>query len=89
MATSGQLDDPDQLARSLIAYARTSLWAVGPESAREAIERARWRCSATDGDLELRAIAHADLARAVGELATVGSVAQANPVARASTPRRH
>ena len=80
VAMSGQLDDPDQLARSLIAYARTSLWAVGPESAREAIERAL-AVLGEDGDLELRAIAHADLARAVGELATVGSVAQANPVA--------
>ena len=80
VAMSGEQDDPDQLARSLIAYARTSLWAVGPESAREAIERAL-AVLGEDGDLELRAIAHADLARAVGELATLGSVAQANPAA--------
>ena len=80
VALSGQQDDPDQLARSLIAYARTSLWAVGPDSAREAIERAL-TVLGDDGDLELRAIAHADLARAVGELTTLGSVAQANPVA--------
>jgi DNA-binding winged helix-turn-helix (wHTH) protein/tetratricopeptide (TPR) repeat protein len=80
VAMSGEQDDPDQLARSLIAYARTSLWAVGPESAREAIERAL-AVLGEDGDLELRAIAHADLARAVGELATLGSVARANPVA--------
>jgi DNA-binding winged helix-turn-helix (wHTH) protein/tetratricopeptide (TPR) repeat protein len=80
VAVSGEQGDPDQLARSLISYARTSLWAVGPESAREAIERAL-DVLGQDGDLELRAIAHADLARAVGELATVGSVAQANPLA--------
>ena len=80
VAVSDQLDDPDQMARSLIAYARTSLWALGPESAREAIERAL-AVLGEDGDVELRAIAHADLARAMGELATLGSVAQANPVA--------
>ena len=87
VAMSGEQDDPDQLARSLIAYARTSLWAVGPESAREAIERAL-AVLGEDGDLELRAIAHADLARAVGELATLGSVAQANPVAVRARPAR-
>ena len=51
-----------------------------PRVRREAIERAL-AVLGEDGDLELRAIAHADLARAVGELATLGSVAQANPVA--------
>jgi DNA-binding winged helix-turn-helix (wHTH) protein/tetratricopeptide (TPR) repeat protein len=80
VSVSRQVDDREQLARALIAYARTGLWAVGPDAAREAIEQAL-AVLGDGGDLELRTTAHADLSRAVGELATVGSVAQANPMA--------
>src|SRR5262249_34866795 len=73
VAAADQLGGREQLARALLAYGRTALWAVGPEDARQAVARALGVLG-DDGDPALRATAHADLARAVGDVATVGSV---------------
>ncbi|MFP3899746.1 MAG: AAA family ATPase [Acidimicrobiia bacterium] len=69
------LGDPTALARAEITRARTVLWARGPNASRLAARRAL-DVLGPHGDPELRAIAHADLARALGELTTVGSVAE-------------
>jgi tetratricopeptide (TPR) repeat protein len=69
------LGDPTAIARAEIVYARTVLWARGPNASRLAARRTL-DVLGPHGDPELRAIAHADLARALGELTTVGSVAE-------------
>lgn len=74
------LGETGPLAEALLTLGRTALWAQGPTAA-GAIERRALDLLGDDGDPELRAIAHADLARALGELVTVGSVAQGNPLA--------
>ena len=76
---------PGPLARSLIAHARTSLWAVGPESRSEAIERALVGARRRRR-LELRAIAHADLARCRRRAGHRRIRAQGQPRGRARTP---
>jgi DNA-binding winged helix-turn-helix (wHTH) protein/tetratricopeptide (TPR) repeat protein len=72
--------DTDLLARALLTLGRTALWAEGPDAA-IAIEGEALEVLGDDGALDLRAIAHADLARASGELVTIGSVAQGSPAA--------
>lgn len=69
------LGDATTIARAEIALARTALWAIGPDESRLAARRAL-DALGSGGDPELRAIAQADLARALGELTTVGSVAE-------------
>jgi DNA-binding winged helix-turn-helix (wHTH) protein/tetratricopeptide (TPR) repeat protein len=80
VAIAGPLDDQVLLARALLTLGRTVLWARGPDAA-SAVEQRVLDLLGPDGDAELRAIAHADLARALGELVTIGSVAQGNPLA--------
>ena len=80
VAIAEPLGNPELLARALLTLGRSVLWAVGPTAA-AAVERRALDVLGGDGDPELRAIAHADLARALGELVTVGSVAQGNPLA--------
>ena len=74
------LEDPEARARALMGHGRTALWAVGPDASCRTIQQAL-DALGEDGDAELRATAHADMARALGELVTIGSVAQGNPLA--------
>jgi tetratricopeptide (TPR) repeat protein len=80
------LEDAEARARALMGHGRTALWAVGPDASCRAIEQAL-NALGDDGDAELRATAHADMARALGELVTIGSVAQGNPAAAAHAER--
>ncbi len=79
--------DPAQLGRALVGLARTGLWAVGPRFAEQAAQRAvvaaeqaraaTGRSPDTDASTAvLLAQAHAELARARGNLATVGPVSE-------------
>ena len=77
---AGGAADPDLLARALLTLGRTLLWATGPRASCD-IEQQALDVLGPDGDPELRALAHADLARGSGELVTVGSIAQGNPLA--------
>jgi DNA-binding SARP family transcriptional activator/tetratricopeptide (TPR) repeat protein len=72
------LDDDDRLALALLAAARTGLWARGSDAAGAVVRRAL-AVLGPHGDLELRTVAHADLARALSDLATISSVAEPNP----------
>jgi DNA-binding SARP family transcriptional activator len=72
------LHDDGRLALALLAVARTGLWARGSDAAGAVVRRAL-TVLGPQGDIELRAIAHADLARALGDLATISSVAEPNP----------
>jgi DNA-binding winged helix-turn-helix (wHTH) protein len=86
------IGDPAQLARALVGLARTGLWAVGPRFAEQAAQRAvaaaeRARAG-TAGPAEgaesatvLLAQAHAEMARARGNLATLGPVSEPSPSA--------
>ena len=80
VAIAEPLGDQVLLARALLTLGRTALWARGPDAA-GAVEQRALDVLGPHGDPELRAIGHADLARALGELVTIGSVAQANPLA--------
>jgi DNA-binding winged helix-turn-helix (wHTH) protein/tetratricopeptide (TPR) repeat protein len=80
------LPDAQVRARALMGHGRTALWAVGPDASCRAIEQAL-DALGDEGDAELRATAHADMARALGELVTIGSVAQGNPSAAAHAER--
>jgi DNA-binding winged helix-turn-helix (wHTH) protein/tetratricopeptide (TPR) repeat protein len=80
VSVAESLGDAELLARALLTLGRTELWATGPSSAC-AVERRALDVLGPDGDPELRAIGHADLARASGELVTIGSIAQGNVVA--------
>jgi tetratricopeptide (TPR) repeat protein len=80
VASAEDVDDPRVRAEALLALARTALWARGPTVAAMTEQRAL-DVLGRNGSVELRAIAHADMARALGELVTVGSVAQGNPIA--------
>ena len=77
---SAGLEDAEARARALMGHGRTALWAIGPDASCRAIEQAL-DALGEGGDAELRATAHADMARALGELVTIGSVAQGNPLA--------
>jgi tetratricopeptide (TPR) repeat protein len=76
------VDDAEVRARALMGHGRTVLWAVGPDASCRAIQQAI-DALGHGGNTELRSTAHADMARALGELVTVGSVAQGNPAAAA------
>ena len=78
VAMAGSLGDDELLARALLTLGRTVLWARGPDTA-SAVEQRALDVLGVDGDPALRAVAHADLARALGELVTIGSIAQGNP----------
>ncbi|HUP73543.1 MAG TPA: AAA family ATPase [Acidimicrobiales bacterium] len=80
VSVAEQIGDDERLALALLALGRTVLWARGPNAAQRAVRRAVTALE-PDGDRELRAIAHADLSRALGELATVGSVAEGSHLA--------
>jgi DNA-binding winged helix-turn-helix (wHTH) protein/tetratricopeptide (TPR) repeat protein len=67
--------DPDLLTRALLGLGRTVLWARGPAVA-VGVEQRALSVLGDDGDRELCALVHADLARALGELVSVGAVAQ-------------
>jgi|GEM_PF-94931 len=82
------IGDPAQLARALVGLARTGLWAVGPRFAEQAAQRAvaaaerAATAGSEDSDASttvLLAQAHAELARARGNLATVGPVSEPSP----------
>jgi tetratricopeptide (TPR) repeat protein len=73
-------NDPTALAASLINLSRTSFWASGPLEARTAGQRALEAVASTD-DVEMRALAHAMLARAHSNLATLGVVAEPSALA--------
>jgi DNA-binding winged helix-turn-helix (wHTH) protein len=81
------IGDPAQLGRALIGLARTGLWAVGPRFAEQAARRAvaaAERASHREDDgsaTVLLAQAHAELARARGNLATLGPVSEPGPSA--------
>ena len=80
MEASAELEDAEARARALMGHGRTALWAIGPDASCRAIEQAL-DALGKDGDAELRATAHTDMARALGELVTIGSVAQGDPLA--------
>lgn len=71
------IHDPNLTAQAEIALSRTVLWARGPNASHLAARRAL-EVLGPDGDPELRAIAYADLARALGQLTTIGSIAEGN-----------
>jgi tetratricopeptide (TPR) repeat protein len=73
-------NDPTALAASLINLSRTAFWASGPLEARTAGQRALEAVASTD-DVEMRALAHAMLARAHSNLATLGVVAEPSALA--------
>ena len=72
-------DDTTALAASLINLSRTAFWATGPLEARTAGQRALEVADADD--VETRALAHAMLARAHSNLATLGVVAEPSALA--------
>jgi hypothetical protein len=79
------LGDAGQLGRALVGLARTGLWAVGPRFAEQAAQRAvaaaeRARSEGGDGPATVLLVqAHAEVARAMGNLATVGPVSEPSP----------
>ena len=79
------LGDAGQLGRALVGLARTGLWAVGPRFAEQAAQRAvaaaeRARSERGDGPATVLLVqAHAEVARAMGNLATVGPVSEPSP----------
>jgi DNA-binding winged helix-turn-helix (wHTH) protein len=86
------IGDPAQLGRALVGLARTGLWAVGPRFAEQAAQRAvtaadRARSASAgsaDGEASATVLlvqAHAELARARGNLATLGPVSEPSPSA--------
>ena len=76
------IGDPAQLGRALVGLARTGLWAVGPRFAEQAAQRAvvaAEEARSREGDRPatvLLAQAHAEVARARGNLATLGPVSE-------------
>jgi DNA-binding winged helix-turn-helix (wHTH) protein/tetratricopeptide (TPR) repeat protein len=80
LAAAELAEDAELLAAALLTKARTLLWAHGPRAAVDVEQRAL-DVLGDGGDPELRALGHADLARALGELVSVGSVAQGNALA--------
>jgi hypothetical protein len=68
--------DPEGLATALVGLARTSLWAIGPRTAERAAERALAESSDARLPAPLVASIHAELARARGNLATLGPVSE-------------
>jgi DNA-binding winged helix-turn-helix (wHTH) protein/tetratricopeptide (TPR) repeat protein len=80
VAVAETVDDSRLLLEALLALGRSALWARGPTLG-AAVERRALDIAGDAGDPELRAVAHADMARALGELVTIGSVAQGNRTA--------
>ncbi len=78
--------DEHLTAQAQIALARTVLWARGPDASQLAARRAL-EVLGSDGDPELLAIAYADLARALGQLTTIGSIAEGNDEALVAASR--
>ncbi|HEX5997072.1 MAG TPA: AAA family ATPase [Jiangellales bacterium] len=81
-----EIHDPKLIAQAEIALSRTVLWARGPNASQLAARRAI-AVLGPGGDPELRAIAYADLARALGQLTTIGSIAEGNKEALSAATR--